>query len=72
MIEFDIDLNDILRDLQAHKRNKKEILLSCINDRLNKSLQSYYSEIVDSFNYLRYKDDMVVNKKLNRYDKQCK
>ena len=59
-------LYNILDDLSKHKRNKEELLPLYINERLNKSLQTYYKEITNSFNYLKYKDSKDVLNKLNR------
>lgn len=37
-----------------------------IEQRLNKSLQSYYKEITNSFDYLKYRNSKKVLDKLNR------
>ncbi len=72
MITFDCNFDKILEDLNNHKRDKKSLLLNYVNERLNKSLRVYYSELMNSFNYLRYKDELKLSKNINRYDEKCK
>ena len=40
-----------------------------VNLRLNQSLQVYYKEVVDSFNYLKYKNELRLARKLNKYER---
>lgn len=59
-------LYNIIDELSKYERNKEELLTLYINERLNKSLQTYYKEITNSFNYLKYKDGKNVLNKINR------
>ena len=59
-------LNNILNDLSNYHRNKKELLIYYINQRLNKSLETYYKDLSSSYNYLSSKDTINVAKKFNR------
>lgn len=59
-------LYNIIKELSFYKRNKNDLLAQYINERLNKSLQTYYKELIDSFDYLKYKDSSNILKKLNR------
>ena len=60
-------LYNILDDLSKYKHNKDDLFPMYVNERLNKSLQTYYKEITNSFNYLKYKDSNTILKRLNRY-----
>lgn len=59
-------LYNIIKELSSYKRNKNDLLAQYINERLNKSLQTYYKELIDSFDHLKYKDSSNILKKLNR------
>lgn len=59
-------LYNILSDLQNYKHSKDEVMLSCINDRLNASIKSYYADLTNCFETLRYRDEMKVMKNLNK------
>ena len=41
-------LDTILNDIQSHKRDKTLLMQMYIEDRLNKSLITYYKEISES------------------------
>lgn len=42
------DLKKMLEDVKKHKRPKDELLEYYVNCRLNKSIQSYYKELLSS------------------------
>lgn len=59
-------LKDMLNELKGYKRDKNVLMEGYINDRLNKSLKSYYSEISDSLTYLQTKSSANVMRKANK------
>lgn len=62
-------LNSILEDLGKYKHTDRNALfISYINERLNKSFQTYYDELTKSINYLSRKNEIRVAKQLNRND----
>lgn len=63
---FHNNLNEILDDLSNHHRNKDDLKLSYLNERLNKSLSTYYKEITKTFEYLAYRDDDKLMRKYER------
>ena len=67
MCKFESDLLSILDDTKQYKRNKDAALSSYIANRLLKSFNSYYSDIDNSFNYLKFKDSLKVLKGINKY-----
>ncbi len=60
------NLQNVLHDLSKHKRDKNTLLMTYVEERLNKSLQSYYEELTDSFDFLKYKNSQTVLDKMNR------
>lgn len=61
-------LETMLSDMSKYHRDKNEILVSAITERLNNSLKVYYKELSDSLDYLRKKDELKMLKKMNRYE----
>ena len=61
-------LINILNDLDNYKRDKKVLLKNYINERLNKSFQTYYSELTKSVNYLKTKNEIRVYRNINKDD----
>lgn len=59
-------LKDMLNELKGYKRDKNVLMEGYINDRLNKSLKSYYSEVSDSLTYLQTKSSANVMRKANK------
>lgn len=57
-------LNNMLKDLSKYKRDKKDLLEMYINDRLSKSLETYYSELSNSLAYLVKKNELRVLKNM--------
>lgn len=60
-------LYNIIEDLNKYKRNKEDLLPEYINKRLNKSLAVYYKQLMNSFDFLKYKNSETVIKNMNRY-----
>ena len=46
------NLERILQDLSKHHRDKSTLMVEAVNSRLSKSIEAYYKELTDSFNYL--------------------
>ena len=61
-----MNLQIILNDLNKYKREKSDLLAYYVEMRLNKSFQSYYDELTQSFKYSSRKDGYKVMKKLNK------
>lgn len=59
-------LYNILDELSKYKRNKEELFPKYVDERLNKSLYTYYKEVTNSFNHLKYKDGKSILRKINR------
>ena len=47
----------MIKDLQNYKHDPQERLLYYMNTRLNKSLNTYYTEINESLEYLSHRKD---------------
>ena len=62
-------LYNMINELSEYKREKNKLLPMYVNLRLNQSLQVYYKEVVDSFNYLKYKNELRLARKLNKYER---
>lgn len=60
--------NDILCELAAHHRDRKTILKSSVEKRLNKSLMTYYKSIDSSLTYLSNKSTKKVADAINEDD----
>lgn len=61
----DKDLYNIIDDLNRYKRDKSKLLTFYVNERLNKSLETYYKELSSSFDYLNHRDGVKVMKDIN-------
>lgn len=59
------NLELIIKELDNYKRNKEQLMYKYINDRLTKSLNSYYKELSDSVNFLNSKEELNIIKKIN-------
>lgn len=68
MNDFEQTLKSILYDVQSHKRDRNELKKMYIQERLSKSLMTYYSETEDSIQYLTDKDGLNLMRKLNRIE----
>ena len=54
----------IAEELSKRHRSKNEVLESLVNERLNKSLEAYLSELEDRAKYVSHKNELKVLKKL--------
>lgn len=59
-------LTDMLKDIEDYKSRNKN-LSSYVNDRLSKSLLTYYKDLNDSVNYLSIKDSFRIARGMNKY-----
>jgi hypothetical protein len=59
-------LYNISNDLSKHKRDKESMYRECVAERLDKSLNSYISELKDSYGYLSRRTEIRVLSKINR------
>lgn len=59
--------NRMLNDLSKHKNTDKEdLLLQYVNERLNKSFDTYQKELDQGLEYLKRRNELNVVRKLNR------
>lgn len=57
----------MLSDLQCHKgHSREELMATMVNDRLNKSFESYNKELEQSLTYLAKKNELRMIRKLNK------
>lgn len=57
----------MLNNIQEYKHSPKELLLYYMNKRLNKSLETYYTELSESIEYLsRRKDPTKIVRKMTK------
>lgn len=54
----------ILQDLNKHKRNRNDLIVYYINNRLNKSLITYNKELEDNSHILENNDNIFLLKRL--------
>lgn len=45
-------LKDMLKDINEHKRSKENLLEHFVSMRLDKSIQTYYKQLLESVDYL--------------------
>ena len=58
-------LEDILKNIQERKRNKKDLLQIYVKERIDKQIESYYSQLLDSYEILCHQNNEIkVVKKL--------
>ncbi len=63
---FEQELLSIRNDLNKYHRDKSKLLEYYINTRLNKTIDAYYSDIMDSYNYLNNRDEFNMIKRMSR------
>ncbi len=63
---FKQELLSIRSDLNKYHRDKSKLLEYYINTRLNKTIDAYYSDIMDSYNYLNNRDEFNMIKRISR------
>lgn len=57
----------LLKDLKEYNHtNKEDLLLKYINERLDKSFETYQEELQTGFEYLKRRNELNVIRKLNR------
>lgn len=62
-------LYSILNDLSLYKDgDKSEILKRRVQERLEKSYQIYYQEVEQSINFLKFKHEKSLIKRMNKMD----
>ena len=60
----------MLSDLSQYKNSdKEELMLKYINERLDRSFQSYEADVKQGIEYLNHRNELRVLKKLNRMNK---
>lgn len=64
---FNDILENMLSDMSKYHRDKNEVLISAVTERLNNSIKTYYEELSHSLDYLKAKDEFKMMKKINRY-----
>ena len=63
---FHHNIEEMLDDLSHHHRSKDELVTLYIQNRLNKSLSTYYQELMKTYEYLDYRNDDNLIKKYER------
>ena len=63
---FEQELLLIRNDLNKHHRDKSKLLEYYINTRLNKTIDAYYSDIMDNYNYLNNRNEFNMIKRISR------
>lgn len=61
---FKENLNDILKELNRHKRDKEKLKYQYIQSRLDETLERYYENMTKTFLDLSEKDEMEVLKRI--------
>lgn len=60
---LDMELNSLLEELHEHHRSRDAIFIAAVVQRLDKSLASYDSDLMESVEYLaRRKPDRLMRK----------
>ena len=57
---------NILKDLNKYKRDKEYLKSFYIEERLNKSLETYYKELIRQSEHLRSKNELRVIRRMNK------
>ena len=63
---FKQELLSIRNDLNKYHRDKSKLLEYYINTRLNKTIDAYYSDIMDNYNYLNNRNEFNMIKRMSR------
>lgn len=61
---FKENIQNIKNDLNKHHRDRSQLTLIYIQQRLNKSLNSYYNDLTNSVNYISNRKPESVLRKL--------
>lgn len=63
------ELYDIKDELSHFKRNKKDLIIQYINERLNKSLETYYKTLIESIKYAEKQNELKLLRTLKSIKK---
>lgn len=58
------ELENIKKELQLYKKNREDVLMFNIQDRLNRSFETYYKELTNSFKYVLNQDGLKILKNI--------
>ena len=58
------NLKEMLQDLQAHQRDKSTLLVGYVEDRLNKTVDTYYRSVLQSAKLLERRNPDKVAKSI--------
>lgn len=50
-------IEGMISEIQKHKRKKEDLLPMYVQERINKQVQSYYKQILESYNILQHQND---------------
>lgn len=65
-------IEGMLKEIQEHKRNKEDLLPIYVQERINKQIQTYYKQLMDSYSILSHQQNEVkVAKNLIKEIKKC-
>ena len=56
------NLKEMLQDLSAHQRDKSDLLIGYVEDRLNKTVDTYYKSVLQSAKLLERRNPDKVAK----------
>jgi hypothetical protein len=60
-------IEKMLQEIQNYKRKKEDLLPMYVQERINKQIQTYYKQIMDSYSTLTHQQNEIkVAKKLNK------
>ena len=52
-------IEGMLLEIQNHKRDKKDLLPFYVSKRINKQIQTYYKQILDSYKILSHQENEI-------------
>ncbi len=58
------ELKSVSVELSNYKKNRSEILISCINERLNKSLDTYYKTLTECLSRVARQNEIKLLKSI--------
>ena len=65
-------IEGMLQEIQTHKRKREELLPLYVQERINKQIQTYYKQIMDSYSILSHQQNEIkVAKNLTNKSKKC-
>lgn len=57
-------IEQLLEELQFYRRDKNQLVVYYIEQRLNKSFDIYHKELLKSFNYITKNNDLKILKSM--------